>query len=224
MTETGGRGGSLEIRSYRAVFDLERRLYRIDRLRLPPGGIPMRGAVYCLSLVLATTVVSRFPLVGQVASWLPWYLRDVAVPTAVAALLALVRLEGRPFHVAVRALVRHRLGPRWWRGLRPAAPPGACWHPDALLMLPDGSDGRWRAFTFTGPGAVMVRGAYECRARRGGVAAAIWRRPHVTVHEQPHAAAARQRQVIALSAGARLRVRPDAGRRGHRQPRRRGVG
>lgn len=223
MTETGGPSPPLEIRSYRAVFDLERRLYRIDRLRLPPGGIPMRGAVYCLALVLATTIISTLPLIGLIASMVPWYLRDVAVPIGVAALLALVRLEGRPFHLAVRALVRHRFGPRWWRGLRPASPPGARWHPDALLMLPDGSHGRWRAFTFTGPGAVMVQGAYECRDHRGGAFAAVLRRPHVTVHERPHAAAAHRRRVIALSVGARLRVRPEAGRRGHRQRSRRGV-
>ena len=29
-----------EIRSYRRVFDLERRIYSIDRLRLNPGGVP----------------------------------------------------------------------------------------------------------------------------------------------------------------------------------------
>ena len=38
----------IEIRSYRAVFDLERRIYRVDRLRLNPGGVPVRGVVYCL--------------------------------------------------------------------------------------------------------------------------------------------------------------------------------
>ena len=37
--------GRIEVRSYRTVFDLERRLYRIDRLRLNPGGVPVRGIV-----------------------------------------------------------------------------------------------------------------------------------------------------------------------------------
>ena len=33
----------IEIRSYRRVFDLERRIYSIDRVRLNPGGVPVRG-------------------------------------------------------------------------------------------------------------------------------------------------------------------------------------
>jgi hypothetical protein len=35
----------MDIRSYRAVFDLERRIYRIDRLRLNPSGVPVRGVI-----------------------------------------------------------------------------------------------------------------------------------------------------------------------------------
>lgn len=223
MTESGGVAPPLEIRSYRCVFELERRVYRIDRLRLPPGGIPMRGAVYCLVLVLSSVVASALPLIGLVAAALPWYLRDIAVPIVLAMLLTVVRLEGRPFHLAARALVRHRVGPRWWRGLRPASAPGAPWYPDALLMVPDGSDARWRAFAFSGPGAVMVEGAYECRDRRGGPLAAVVRRPHVTLHERPRADARRGRRVIVLSDGARLRLRPDAGRGRGRRSSRRGV-
>ncbi len=33
----------MEIRSYRRVFDLERRIYQVDRLRLNPSGVPVRG-------------------------------------------------------------------------------------------------------------------------------------------------------------------------------------
>jgi len=215
--ETAGRRSPVEIRSYRTVFELERRLYRIDRLRLPPGGIPMRGALYCLGLIVMAIAVSALPLVGTVARMVPWYVRDLGAPVAVAALLALLRIEGRPFHLAVRALVTHRLGPRWWRGLRPASSPGAVWHPGELLMLPDGSEGRWRPFGFRGPGAVMVSGGCTCRERRGGLMAGIACRPHLTVQERPGDARESGRRVVALSAGARLRVRP-AGR-----GRRRGV-
>ncbi len=213
MREEGRRSSSVDIRSYRTVFELERRVYRIDRLRLPPGGIPMRGAVYGIALVLAIALGSTLPLVRVVASTVPWYVRDVAVPVALAALLTIVRLEGRPFHVAVRALMRHRLGPRWLRGLRPASPPGTLWWPGELLMLPDGSDGSWRAFAFSGPGAVLVNGPHECRGRRGGPFAALVRRPHVTLRELPGDRRPRRRRVVALSSGARLRVRPAADRR-----------
>ena len=216
MSDDGA--GSLEVRSYRTVFQLERRVYRIDRLRLPPGGIPVRGAVYCIMLVLAASVTSTLPLVGALASVLPWYLRDVAVPVALAALLAIVRVEGRPFHLAVRSLLRQRAEPRWWSGLRPATAPGAVWRPDDLWMLPDGSDGRWRSFAFTGPGAVMFSGPHECRERRGGYLAALLRRPHVTLTPLELEGLTGGRRVLSLGAGARLRVR--SGDRGSHRSRR----
>ncbi len=50
---------------------------------------------------------------------LPWYLRDVGWPGALAALLTLIKLEGRPFHLAALALVRYGIGPRELAGLRP---------------------------------------------------------------------------------------------------------
>jgi len=37
---------TLQIRSFRVVFDLERRLHKIDRWRIPlPYGVPVRGLV-----------------------------------------------------------------------------------------------------------------------------------------------------------------------------------
>jgi hypothetical protein len=204
---------SLEIRSYRTVFELERRLYRIDRLRLPPGGIPMRGALYCLGLVLLAVVLSGLPVVATVADIVPWYVRDLAAPIALAALLALLRMEGRPFHLAARTLIGQRLGPRWWRRLQPASGPGARWHPPDLLMLPDGSEGRWRPFDYRGPGAVMVIGDPECRDRRLAGFGAVLGGPHVTVHEPPAAPGPPTRRVVALGTGTRLRVRPAARQR-----------
>jgi len=46
----------LEVRSFRSVFALERRIYRIDTLRLNPSGIPLRGIGYAASLVAAALI------------------------------------------------------------------------------------------------------------------------------------------------------------------------
>jgi hypothetical protein len=151
----------MEIRSYRAVFDLERRIYRIDRLRLNPGGIPLRGVVYCLALLAGLALLGALPLAGTVLRALPWYLRDLVLPAGGAALLTMIRVEGRPFHLAAAALARHALGPRHLAGLRPCAPPGSVWRPEELLMLPDGSDPRPRRLRYTGPGAVRVLATRE---------------------------------------------------------------
>jgi hypothetical protein len=143
-----------EIRSYRSVFELERRIYRVDRVRLNPGGIPVRGVIYGLAIVLALVLAARLPVVGDGVSALPWYARELVLPALGAGLLTLIRVEGRAFHLAAAALMRHALGPRHLSGLRSCAAPGGRWFPEDLLVLPDGSDARLRRLRYTGPGAV----------------------------------------------------------------------
>ncbi len=48
----------MEVRSYRNVFALERRVYSIDRLRLNPGGVPVLSLVYMAVISLSSIVVS----------------------------------------------------------------------------------------------------------------------------------------------------------------------
>src|SRR3954467_9308640 len=93
----------VEIRSYRPVFDLERRLYRIDRLRLNPGGVPVRGIVYGVGLTIIVAVLAALPLLGWPLRALPWPARHLLLPTLLAAALTVVRVDGRPWHVAVRS-------------------------------------------------------------------------------------------------------------------------
>jgi hypothetical protein len=143
-----------EIRSYRSVFDVERRIYRVDRLRLNPGGVPVRGVVYWLAILAVALVAARVPFVGQAAGIFPWYIRELALPALGGALLSVVRVEGRPFHLAAVALVRHAAGPRHLCGLRACPALGRRWAPGELLVLPDGSGARLRRMRYTGPGVV----------------------------------------------------------------------
>ncbi len=143
-----------EIRSYRSVFDLERRIYRIDRVRLNPGGVPVRGVMYWLAILAATLIVGRVPLVGAVLHVFPWYMRELALPALAAALLSVVRVEGRPFHRAAVALARYAVAPRYVCRWRPCAAPDCRWAPAELLVLPDGCGARLRRLRYTGPGVV----------------------------------------------------------------------
>ena len=85
---------------------LERRIYRVDQLRLNPGGILVRGVVYFLTILLGMLIAGSLPLVGTAIGALPWYLRDLALPVASATVLSVIRIEGRPFHQAAYALLR----------------------------------------------------------------------------------------------------------------------
>ena len=179
------RRAVIEIRSYRAVFDLERRIYRVDQLRLNPGGIPVRGVVYFLAILLATLIAGGLPLVGAAIGTLPWYLRDLALPVASATVLSVIRIEGRPFHLAAYALLRYRVRLAPARGVRvPAEAPGERWRPEEILLLPDGSDGGMRRLRYTGPGAVLVTTAHE-RVRASGRRARLGWARSLTLRELP---------------------------------------
>jgi hypothetical protein len=200
----------MEIRSYRRVFELERRLYRVDRLRLNPGGVPIRGVVYFLALLAACLIVGVVPLLGAAARALPWYLRDVALPGATAVVLCVIRVEGRPFHLAAHAVVRYRLGPRHLAGVRPCRPRDDRWWPDDILVLPDGSDARMRRLRYCGPGAVLV--GIEHSRIGGRVTRAPTRLKRLGVHadvvltEPPQARPMDRPHVISLLPGAQLLV------------------
>jgi len=150
-----------EIRSYRRVFDLERRVYSIDSLRLNPGGVPVRGIVYLLAILACALVAAQLPLIGLAVRTLPWYLRDLALPVALASVLSLLRVDGRTFHLTARSLILYWSGPRRLARLQRSAPAGFIWRPEPIVLLPDGSDGRLRRLRYRGPGAVLVMCEHE---------------------------------------------------------------
>lgn len=207
-----------EIRSYRSVFDLERRVYSVDRLRLNPGGVPVRGIAYFLAILAAVVLGGELPLVGLLVRALPWYLRDLALPGIAATILGSVRLEGRTFHHAAQALVRHRAGPRRFSGVHLPCTVGSVWHPPDLLLLPDGSDATLRRLRYTGPGAILVTVEHERDARAYEHASAGWARRGVgaelRLRSRGAGAPLATGEVIALAAGARLLVQgaPAGGR------------
>jgi len=208
----------IEIRSYRRVFDLERRIYSVDRLRLNPGGVPVRGVVYFLAIVAASLIVVGLPLVGALARALPWYLRDIALPGAGAAVLSAIRVEGRTFHLAGHALLRYWIGPRRLAGTRRCTAVGALWCPEEIVLLPDGSDSRMRRLRYTGPGAVLVCVEYERRGRASeqgsSGSARPGSRPVLRLRQPVGARTLERAQIISLGPGARMLFGSNAARSG----------
>jgi hypothetical protein len=188
----------LEIRSFRAVFALERRIYRIDTLRLNPGGVPLRGIAYAVALVLLALVAGTVPPTSFADAVLPWYVRDLAAPLCVAILLAAVRLDGRPFHIAAGSISGFVLGPRRLHCLA-AAPRDMRWGPPDILLVPDGSEASLRFMRFRGPGAVLVQIAHV-RTRPSAFARA-------DLALKPSKGLPRSSTVVELRAGAVLEVR-----------------
>ncbi len=193
-------GEQIEIRSFRSVFALERRIYRIDTLRLNPGGVPLRGVAWAVGFVLAALVAGALPPTCWLDPLAPWYVRDVGLPLGAAWLCASVRIDGRPLHAAARSCAGHLLGARTLHALCKPARGEARWEPPPILCIPDGSDARFRALRYRGPGAVLIARPHlrvEWRARPRGVA--------VTLHPLSGPPAARA-SGLEIAAGAVLEV------------------
>ncbi len=161
----------LTIRSFRVVFDLERRIHKVDRWRIPvPYGVPLRGIAYWALALFATIVLGRLPLVGALTDVAPTPIRLVIVPVAVAYALARLKIDGRPAHTGLAAWARFTLEPARIAGLRGVPRVGAVVRLANIPILPDERSARLRRAVIGGPAAVLLRyppfGSVKTRGRR----------------------------------------------------------
>jgi hypothetical protein len=148
----------LTIRSFGVVFDLERRIHRIDRWRIPvPYGVPLRGIAYWAAALLATVVLGRVPVAGELTGILPPPVRFALLPVGVAYVLARVRVDGRPAHAALASWVRSELSPSRLAGLRAVPRPGAVIRLADVAIVPDERCARYRHAVIEGPATVLLR-------------------------------------------------------------------
>src|SRR4051812_11298342 len=113
-------GDRITLRSYRLAFQLERRLHRIDRFRIPvPYGVPLVGLAYGAAAAVGVVVLSGLPVAGELADRLPWPMRLILVPALVAHLLCRTRDDGRPTHDALVARLLFLVRARHYVGLEP---------------------------------------------------------------------------------------------------------
>lgn len=158
----------IEIRSFRVVFALERRIHHIDHWRIPvPYGLPVRALAYAVAALFVTVVVGRLPLVGEAVGLVPAPLRLVVWPGAVGFALSRLRVDGRPAHGFLLALARYRLGPRYLSAFRAAPPPGSRVRiSEPIAFLPDERGPRLRRGRVRG--AARLRLAYPMAAQWRG--------------------------------------------------------
>lgn len=163
MNEEGG----LTIRSFRVVFDLERRLFKIDRWRLPvPYGVPLRGIAYAFFVLLAVLMLARLPVVGEALALLPPPVRFVILPIGVAYLFNELRIDGRSAHTAAVAWVRFRLAPARAVAFRRAISAGSGARFAPITFVPDERSARYRPARLKGPARILLR--YPAAAERRG--------------------------------------------------------
>ena len=162
MVEDGFR-----IRSYRVCFELERRIHRIERWRIPvPYGVPLRGIVYGTLLLALVLVLRRLPGFGELLGVLHPALRLVVLPVGGAWALVRLRVDGRPVHAAGLSWIAWRLGPGRVVGFRAAEGLGPALIGD-ICVAPDERSARYRRARITGPAVVVLRYPVQARRSRG---------------------------------------------------------
>lgn len=158
--------GFVPIQSFRVCFDLERRIHKIDRWRIPlPYGLPVRSIAYFAILLALVVVVQRLPVIGAVLGAVHPSLRFVAVPAGVAYALTSWKIDGRLPHKAGFALLRMRAGPARVASFRPAPALGPV-RLGAVTLAPDECSARLRRGVVDGPAAIVLRHRARLSARR----------------------------------------------------------
>ena len=158
----------LQIRSYRPVFRVDRRIYRIDRWAIPvPGGVPLRGVAYFCAALFAVLVLSALPVAGALLDQLSPPLRYVVLPLAVAVLGTQVAPDGRLAHRFAADWLRLRFRRRRRSAGRPVPLDGepVPWAAE-LAVRPDDRGPRLRRSRVRGPAHVTFTELVELRRRR----------------------------------------------------------
>jgi hypothetical protein len=146
------------IRSYALVFRMQRKLFKIDRWRLPlPGGLEVRAIVYAIVVLLGDLIVSRLVLIGPVTDELPAPLHWAILPGLTVFVLVKLEVEGRPPHRVIASLLGWWVGPKYFIGRQPAARPGLRAPIQTLWITPDWRGSRYRPAAVDGPTTVVCR-------------------------------------------------------------------
>src|SRR4051794_7930839 len=157
------------VRSYRRVFRVDQRIYRVDRWALPvPGGVPLRGVVYFAVTLVVVVAAGALPLLGDVVGLLSPPLRYAILPLGVAVLGAQAAPDGRAAHrfagdwLCSRARRRRRCAGR----PVPLEGESVAWHGRVAVQWDESAPHLERA-RVTGPATVTFTEPVHVERRRG---------------------------------------------------------
>lgn len=191
-------GDRLIIRSYRRVFEVDRRIYRVDRWALPvPGGVPLRGVGYFAAALGLVVLLGALPVIGNLLGALAPPLRYVVLPLAVAVLGTQAAPDGRTAHRFAWEWLRLRLRARRRCAGRvvPVEGEPLAWS-GVLALRWDDQGARLHRGRVIGPARITVTVPVRLSARRGRVVARAQR------GEQAAA------QPVVLGGGTMLEIAP----------------
>lgn len=158
------------VRSYAGITDkVERKIYKIDRFRLPnPGGVSVRALVYAGATLVGLLFLAQLPLLDLALAALPPSVTYLALPALGGWALSSWQIDGRAPHHALLGLLRYRFSARTLSGLAPCPISGTRVAPvDEVEIAPSGDDSHYRSGRVKGPAVVTLR--YPARITPEGV-------------------------------------------------------
>ncbi|HEY7891224.1 MAG TPA: TcpE family conjugal transfer membrane protein [Solirubrobacteraceae bacterium] len=146
------------VRSYGLVFKIERKLFKIDRWRLPlPGGVEIRAIVYGAVILLGMLLLSRLPGLGLLFGLLPAPLHWALIPGGLTFVLLKLQIEGRAPHRVLASIVSWYFSERLIAGAQKADRPRSHTPIQAVWVTPDWRAPRYRPAKIHGPTLLVIR-------------------------------------------------------------------
>lgn len=147
----------MEIRGYHSVFTPERRIYRVDRLRLNPSGVPLRSFAYFAAFAALALLVQRLPGIGYAVGWVPWPVAIGFAPLLLAGAATALQVDGRPAHLLIKPAIRLGVD-----GIRRSTPKSSATGelPNEVLFVCDGQQAG-HPLRYRGPGTVTFAGSWR---------------------------------------------------------------
>jgi len=154
------------VRSYQPAFRFETMIYKLGSDLTLPRPVPARLFLYGLAIWPALFILYQLPVLSTLTANVTFFVKWIGIPATLTWLLAAAEVQGRRFHVALQAWVRHwTSAKRLAGGYRPVKTPAGHWRPQDIIFISDGRCGTPPdGIRLAGPGRVAL--CYPCEAHQ----------------------------------------------------------
>ena len=161
--------GRVTLRSYRLAFELERRIHRVDRFRIPvPYGVRLVLLGWWAAFAVLVLLATGLPILGSLLTLLPGPVRLVLLPVAAAHAVCRPTSDARPLYEALAARMLAAFQRKQLRLDGGQMSTGIAWLSN-LAVVPDERGCDYRQGVVRGPAVVLLRLPARVTCRRSEI-------------------------------------------------------